>query len=88
MLSIGSCYKVTRRGLKQFINRQRLAIAHDAPLKEALLILDDCFENTQALDNSQWKEKRQSKILIDCIKYSFNPVILLTERELKAECTV
>lgn len=35
----------------QFINRQRLAIAHDSPLKEALLILDDCFETPTQLDN-------------------------------------
>lgn len=35
---------VTRKGLKQFINRQRLALAHDAPLKDALLVLDDCFD--------------------------------------------
>lgn len=42
---------VTRKGLKQFINRQRLALAHDTPLKDALLILDDCFESPQALDN-------------------------------------
>ena len=32
------------KGLKMFVNRQRLAIAYDSPLKDALLILDDCFE--------------------------------------------
>lgn len=42
---------VTRKGLKQFINRQRLALGHDTPLKNGLLILDDCFESPQALDN-------------------------------------
>ena len=43
--------RITRRGLKQFINRQRLAINHDSPLKDALLILDDCFESPSSLDN-------------------------------------
>ena len=42
---------VTRKGLKQFINRQRLALNHDTPLKDALLVLDDCFESPAALDN-------------------------------------
>ena len=37
--------KVSKRGLKQVINRQKLAIAHDSPLKDALLILDDCFDH-------------------------------------------
>jgi hypothetical protein len=35
-----------------FVNRQRLAIGYDAPLKDALLILDDCFEKPTILDNS------------------------------------
>lgn len=58
--------KVSKRGLKQFINRQRsdggglrkfdtirsqLAIAHNSPLTDALLILDDCFDHPSALDN-------------------------------------
>lgn len=30
---------VTRKGLKQFINRQRLALGHDTPMKNGLLIL-------------------------------------------------
>lgn len=29
-----------------------LAIGYDAPLKDALLILDDCFETPSMLDNS------------------------------------
>ena len=36
--------KITLRGLKMFVNRQNLAINYDCPLKDALLILDDCFE--------------------------------------------
>ena len=43
--------KISKRGLKQFINRQRLAIAHNCPLKDALLILDDCFDHPSILDN-------------------------------------
>ena len=44
--------RVSQRGLKLFVNRQRLAIGYDSPLKDALLILDDCFESPQSLDNS------------------------------------
>ena len=44
--------KISQKGLKMFVNRQRLAIGYDAPLKDALLILDDCFETPQQLDNS------------------------------------
>ena len=39
--------KISQRGLKMFVNRQRLAINYDSPLKDALLILDDCFETPQ-----------------------------------------
>ena len=35
------------KGLKMFVNRQRLAIAYNSPMKDALLILDDCFETPQ-----------------------------------------
>lgn len=42
---------ITPKFLKQIINRQRLAIGHDSPLKESLLILDDCFESPTQLDN-------------------------------------
>jgi hypothetical protein len=44
--------RISQKGLKMFVNRQRLAIGHDTPLKDALLILDDCFETPQQLDNS------------------------------------
>ena len=44
--------KISQKGLKMFVNRQRLAIGYDSPLKDALLILDDCFETPQQLDNS------------------------------------
>ena len=44
--------KISQKGLKMFVNRQRLAIAYDSPLKDALLILDDCFETPNQLDNS------------------------------------
>ena len=44
--------KISQRGLKMFVNRQRLAINYDSPLKDALLILDDCFESPHQLDNS------------------------------------
>lgn len=43
--------KLTARVLKMFINRQRLALACNSPLKDSLLILDDCFEQPQDLDN-------------------------------------
>lgn len=46
---------VTRKGLKQFINRQRLVLGHDTPLKNGLLILDDCFETPGALDNDMMR---------------------------------
>lgn len=45
--------KVSKRGLKQFINRQRLALKFNSPLKDALLILDDCFDHPGVLDNNQ-----------------------------------
>jgi hypothetical protein len=44
--------RVSQRGLKLFVNRQRLAIGYDSPLKDALFILDARFESPQALDNS------------------------------------
>ena len=44
--------KISQKGLKMFVNRQRLAIGYNSPLKDALLILDDCFETPQQLDNS------------------------------------
>jgi hypothetical protein len=44
--------KISQKGLKMFVNRQRLAIGYDSPMKDALLILDDCFETPHQLDNS------------------------------------
>lgn len=44
--------RITQKGLKMFVNRQRLAIGYGSPLQDALLILDDCFEEPSALDNS------------------------------------
>ena len=44
--------KISQKGLKMFVNRQRLAIGYDAPMKDALLILDDCFESPNQMDNS------------------------------------
>ena len=52
--------KVSKRGLKQFINRQRLSIGLDSPLKDALLILDDCFDHPGALDNDMMRMGRAS----------------------------
>ena len=49
--------KVSKKGLKQFINRQRLAIGHNSPLKDALLILDDCFDHPSALDNDMMRSR-------------------------------
>lgn len=43
--------KLTNKVLKMFINRQRLALGCNSPLKDGLLILDDCFEQPQDLDN-------------------------------------
>ena len=51
--------RVSKRGLKQFINRQRLAIAHNSPLKDALLILDDCFDHPSALVQCCLPSERQ-----------------------------
>jgi hypothetical protein len=42
---------ITHRTESPEIHRQRLVIAADAPLKESLLILDDCFEQPKQLDN-------------------------------------
>ena len=36
--------KVSKRILKQFVNRQKLAIAGNSKLIDSLLILDDCFD--------------------------------------------
>ena len=44
--------RISQKGLKMFVNRQRLAINYASPLTDALLILDDCFETPQMLDNS------------------------------------
>jgi hypothetical protein len=45
--------KVSKRGLKQFINRQRLALKYNSPLKDALLVLDDCFDHPGVLDDQR-----------------------------------
>jgi hypothetical protein len=62
--------RITRKGLKQFINRQRLAISHDSPLKDALLILDDCFESPSSLDNDMmriiYKQGRHLRASVWC----------------------
>jgi hypothetical protein len=64
--------RVSKRGLKQFINRQRLAIAHNSPLKDALLILDDCFDHPTALDNDMmrmlYKQGRHLRSSVWCIQ--------------------
>ena len=44
--------RVNQKGLKMFVNRQRLALNYGSPITDALLILDDCFESPQVLDNS------------------------------------
>ena len=49
--------RVSKKGLKQFINRQKLALRHDSPLKDALLVLDDCFDHPQALDNDMMRKR-------------------------------
>lgn len=64
--------KVSKRGLKQFINRQRLAIAHNSVLTDALLILDDCFDHPGALDNDMmrmlYKQGRHLRASVWCIQ--------------------
>ena len=64
--------RVSKRGLKQFINRQRLAIAHNSPLKDALLILDDCFDHPGALDNDMmrmlYKQGRHLRSSVWCVQ--------------------
>jgi hypothetical protein len=45
------CNKLSKKFLKMSINRQRLAVAHDCALTDALLVLDDCFESPAELDN-------------------------------------
>jgi hypothetical protein len=62
--------RITRKGLKQFINRQRLAISHNSPLKDSLLILDDCFESPSSLDNDMmriiYKQGRHLRASVWC----------------------
>ena len=62
--------RITRKGLKQFINRQRLAISHNSPLKDSLLILDDCFETLSSLDNDMmrilYKQGRHLRASVWC----------------------
>lgn len=64
--------KVSKRGLKQFINRQRLALKYNSPLTDALLVLDDCFDHPGVLDNDMmrilYKRGRHLHASVWCIQ--------------------
>ena len=54
-------------------NCQRLAIAHNSPLKDALLVLDDCFDHPSTLDNDMmrllYKQGRHLRSSVWCIQH-------------------